>query len=124
MNPGVPEKRRFARLSFKVLVKWKKIMSNPGIPPNNLDTVRDISRGGVYITVSQKIELGDILSLQIKLSPKVNILAKGRVAWVEEPNGLNFNKGYQLNAGIEFLDMNEEDKKELADFILNSFMNR
>jgi len=121
MDSGIPERRKFARLDIRALVKWEKITSE-GNSTNDLDTIRNVSRGGICITVSRKLQKGDTLSIQIKLPNQENLLTKGIVVWVKEADTSDIDKKPEFDIGVEFLDMNDKDREELNHFLFNSFI--
>ena len=122
MDLGASEKRRFARLDIKALVKWEKITPDGNSTLNDLDTMRNVSRGGIRLTVSRKLQKGDMLSVSIKLPAQKNISVKGRVVWIKEINPSTLAKNPEFDIGVEFIDIKEKDREVLNHFLFNSFM--
>ena len=122
MDLGASEKRRFARLDIKALVKWEKITPDGDSTLNDLDTMRNVSRGGIRLTVSRKLQKGDMLSVSIKLPAQKNISVKGRVVWIKEINLSTLAKNPEFDIGVEFIDIKEKDREVLNHFLFNSFM--
>lgn len=110
------EKRRYPRLDINVDIEWKKI-SAAATDAVIKGVSKNISEGGICLLVYEKLNTGDILSLDIKLPSGKMIRSRGKVAWIKEFEiiGQKIEKGY--DAGIELVDVNEEDKKVLKEFV-------
>jgi len=75
--------------------------------------IKDICIYGVCIFVSQAIELGANLCLDIFLfGDNAPIKAKGKVIWKKRGGDLGY-----FNVGIEFIEINDEHKKILSEHI-------
>ena len=114
----MPEKRKFVRLDMKVLVKWKRI---PEQTPSSADVMRNISRGGICLTVSETILKGDHLSLQIKLPTQKVITVTSEVVWIKDISADNLDNRMEYDIGCEFLDLRKEDMQELEQFVFEAF---
>ena len=86
----------------------------------NTGKTMDISAGGIRLILREGIKIGDILEVDMELGGDRSIHAKGRVAWVDKfkPGGWHEETGYE--GGVEFIDMNEATRKELARFVMQS----
>ncbi|MFH0877006.1 MAG: PilZ domain-containing protein [Candidatus Omnitrophota bacterium] len=117
----IDERRKFVRLGVNVKVNWQK----PAPPPPILDQenlTKNISEGGICLTANEKLNTGELLLLDIELPNRRFIRAKGRVAWVHE-----FDiraKGKRYDVGIEFLEIQPQDREEIKKFMFDLFPRR
>ncbi|MCM8756761.1 MAG: PilZ domain-containing protein [Candidatus Omnitrophica bacterium] len=82
-----------------------------------LANTKNISGGGVCITVNEKIEKGTILFLKINLPEKDNsIEAKGKVMWCAEFISSAL-KEPRYDLGIEFVDIKEVDRQKVFQYV-------
>jgi len=116
----MPEKRKFVRLNIKILAKWKKITGTPDTKLNNLDIIRNISRGGICLNMHKKLKIGDKLLLEIKLPTKKIIKAKGKVVWIKDMGILDLEREEEYEVGVEFSEMCNEDRQEINKFLFES----
>ncbi|HSI04264.1 MAG TPA: PilZ domain-containing protein [Myxococcota bacterium] len=75
----------------------------------------DVSIGGAFLRSDLLLELGDQLEMAIPLPEQDPVRALGRVVWVTRDPRVKGNAGM----GIEFVDMTEDDRVRLADFLRN-----
>ena len=54
MGLGAFERRKFARLDIKTLVKWEKITPDGNSALNDLDMMRNVSRGAWLVIISKR----------------------------------------------------------------------
>ncbi|RLG13300.1 hypothetical protein DRN69_05815 [Candidatus Pacearchaeota archaeon] len=113
------EKRKFARLPIKILVRWKKLTSDKQW--DSIDVLRNISRGGICITTSCLLKKGEVIDLEIRLPTRETVKSQGKVNWVKEANLYDLSKNLEFETGIEFLDIKPEDRERLSKFILEFF---
>ncbi len=114
------ERRKFVRLNTNVDVKWAKITPDKEGATGDLSKTKNISGGGICLTVYGKnVDIGDILDMEIDLPTKKTIKVRGRVAWVGEFEivGGRHEKNYDL--GVEFLEIDEEDRIEINQFVFS-----
>ena len=110
------DRRRFVRLNADVPVKYS-------LPKNSYDLkitkAKNISAGGICVTLNEKLASDTKISLEICLpTPNRHIVARGKVAWVEEEVKSNNKEGTRcFNVGIEFKEMSPEDRDALFHFI-------
>ncbi len=74
----------------------------------------DVSIGGAFLRSDLLLELGDQLEMAIPIPAQDPVRALGRVVWVTRDPRI---KGAGM--GIEFVDMTEDDRQRLADFLRN-----
>lgn len=110
------ERRRYPRLDINVDIEWKKI-SAAAANAVIKGVSKNISEGGICLLVYEKLNTGDILSLDIKLPSGRMIHSRGKVAWIREFEIIGQETERSYDAGIELIDVNEEDKKVLREFV-------
>ena len=116
------EKRRFFRLNFNTNVKWSKIPSTLGSDIQKEDVTRNISEGGICLIVYEKVQVADMLNLEIELpGPKI-IYAIGRIAWLKEFEIISTHKNNErYDIGVEFIDIRSEDREDIKRFVFTPF---
>lgn len=67
----------------------------------------DLSQGGAFLRSELFFEVGEVLELQIEVTPSVRVSARGRVVRVSRAEGA-------AGMGIEFLDLGAEGHRLLA----------
>lgn len=114
------ERRKFVRLNANVDVKWAKITPDKESASGDLSTTKNISGGGICLTMYGKnVDVGDLLDMEIDLPTKKTIRVKGRVAWVGEFEIVGGRHEKSYDVGIEFLEINEEDRIEISQFVFS-----
>ena len=112
------ERRRFPRLDASLGVTWQKIAEGKGYETERTDVVKNISSLGLCMIVYEKLENGEQLSLSIELPDKNVVMTTGRVIWVRS-FGLPGQKDLvNYDVGVEFLDIKQEDRRLLKQFVL------
>ena len=77
----------------------------------------DMGPGGLYVTSSQNVELGERLHLSFNLPGlTATIRAQGRVAWLNS-TGNRRKPSYPQGFGIEFTLISETEKRAIADHL-------
>lgn len=106
------ERRKHARLNLSMKVDYK-VSSTGGEQKTTLS--RDMSLGGVLLLVSEKMDAGTPLELEIYLSGEDSkpVKTRGEVIWQGELG--ERGEGY-YHTGIAFSGIVEEDKKRFAEF--------
>ncbi len=105
------EKRRASRMTSKLEVRYGDITSFIS------DYAMNISKGGMFISTKDPLKLNTLISVEFIIPDiKVPIKVKGRVSWINDPKQI---KGTNLipGMGIEFQELNDEDRKKLDNFI-------
>lgn len=88
------EQRRFSRVPFKKVVRFKP----KDFPLFASNTAQDLSQGGIRLGSSSFIPLGTMVTLQIKLADEGPVVdMQGKVVWVKY---LAHTDNYQI--GLEF----------------------
>ena len=116
------ERRKYQRLNWSVEVQWKKDFGVPGNVDGaqNTSTSKDISAGGIRLILREGVQAGDILELEIRLSADKTIQCKGKVAWVEKFVITGADEETKYEGGVQFLDMSDEVKIQINNFIFES----
>jgi len=116
-----PERRKFSRLELSVDIKYSVIGKEPLLEKQGRS--KNISPAGIYLIVDEQIELGDVLSLVIRLPEDDHpIQVKGVVRWkafVWVTDTTDTRTRWDL--GIEFIDINEDDRQKISKFVFVSF---
>jgi len=99
------ERRRFRRIDRDFITYYRRLESASELAQASL--ARNISSGGVLVTLDEEVRIGDRLSLELLLSPDAPPLnAIGHVAHVGADG-----------VGIEFERCDEPDRKRLERFL-------
>lgn len=115
-------KREFARLNLNVRVDWRKIDDTVDVLGKFPDATRNISAGGLCLSMDEELQVGDELQLRMELPPKKIINAKGKVVWISEfeVDKRGYKKMY--NTGIKFIEIRDEDREEINEFVLAALL--
>jgi len=109
-----PERRQQPRINTAMSVRYRGIRQTDDSVVNAIS--KDISAGGVRLLVNEFISVFTRLVLEIAVpsAPKP-IRAVSKIAWI-------YKKPYgeQYEIGAQFMDMSEEDKKDVFSFIERS----
>lgn len=113
-KPVVPERRESPRVNTAMSVQYRGIRQTDDSVVGAI--ARDISVGGIRLLVNEFVSVFTRLVLEVALpsSPKpVTVISK--VAWVRKrPHG------EQYEVGMQFMDIAEEDRRDISDFIEKS----
>lgn len=99
MYAGI-ERRIFHRIEGEIAVRYRQVDSKEGCSV----TTKNISAGGMRISLLKKIEPGTVLDLEIfRGRSNASSRCRGRIMWVQRlPLAKNKGKKY-FEAGIEFI---------------------
>ncbi|MCM8773708.1 MAG: PilZ domain-containing protein [Candidatus Omnitrophica bacterium] len=113
---SIKERRKSARLITSGDVEYSVIGK---LDIKELANTKNISAGGVCITVNERIEKGTILFLKINLPEKdTPIEAKGKVMWCAEfISSALIEPRYDL--GIEFVEIKEVDRQAIFQYVFD-----
>ena len=75
----------------------------------------NISEGGIFVATHFPLPIGTEVNLNFTLPDGHIVQAKGRVKWIREYNVLNEEQTPGM--GIQFIELSEEDKKAIEQFI-------
>lgn len=114
MMPYVNERRKAARVNARVPLQFKDIQRP--IETYTGTITKDISGGGVRFLSNEFLSIFTRLLVEVSVPTFSRpIKAISKVAWIQKVPRSN-----QYEVGVQFLDMTEEDKKQLASFISKS----
>ena len=114
------ERRKFSRLNLSVDVRWDKMTGGLEAASENKGAAKNISAGGICLILNDKVKVGDLLEMDIKLSKEKSVKAKGRVVWIEPYNIIGAENEMGYEGGIEFLDMSDETRNEINHWIFRA----
>lgn len=107
MEVKTPEKRRFPRFKFKTPIRFQV----RGLPKFVNSLTEDIGLGGLSLTTNEF--LAPLTNVMLEFDIWSHFLTPvGRVAWVSP---LGHSNRYRL--GIEFIELEPEQKNRLKDFL-------
>ena len=114
MLPYVKERRRHPRVNARLPLQYKDIQRPIEAYSGTLS--RDVSEGGVRFLSNEFLSVFTRLLLEVSI-PSLSrpVKAISKVAWIQKVPRSN-----QYNVGVQFMDMTEEDKKQLASFVTKS----
>jgi c-di-GMP-binding flagellar brake protein YcgR len=112
------DRRRFPRLDASLGVTWYKVSETKGYESARSDVAKNISSLGLCMIVYEKLEVGEQLSLTIELPDKNVVLTTGRVSWIRAFQLSGRDAPVNYDVGIEFLDIKQEDRRILKQFVL------
>lgn len=115
------ERRKFIRLDINVIVKWKKIYDG-ALKDQNIN--KDVSEDGICLILDERLQIADKLQIELILPTKKTINLIGKVSWVRQYGVVAENHKRNYDTGIEFIDIAEEDRKEIAQFIFGTINNQ
>ena len=119
------ERRKYQRLKWSVEVHWKKDFDGPNSAggrqnTENTSVSKDISAGGIRLILREGIQAGDILEMEIRLGPDKTIQCRGKVAWVEKFVITGAEEQTKCEGGVQFLDISEDTRIQINNFIFES----
>lgn len=77
----------------------------------------NISATGICIFINEEIESNSLLLVTIYLlDGSTPIETKGKIAWIRPSSFLNMQDRKHFDAGIEFVEITEEDRKRLVHY--------
>lgn len=116
------EKRRFVRLGLNADINWRKIQGAYGGPVEEEGGLaKNISCQGICLIVYQKLNIGDVLDLNIELAPGKLIRARARVSWVNEFDFIGkTTEEKKYDVGLEFINLSEQEMMEIERLIIDS----
>jgi c-di-GMP-binding flagellar brake protein YcgR len=114
MLPYVKEKRRYPRVNARLPLQYKDIQRPIETYSGTLS--RDVSEGGIRFVSNEFLSIFTRLLLEVSI-PSLSrpLKAISKVSWIQKAPLSN-----QYNVGVQFMDMAEEDKNQLASFVAKS----
>ena len=105
------EKRRFIRANFPC----KIVISTPSQHVIVTHT-ENIGAGGIRVIIDEKLDISSMVGLDIHLSNDL-IKSKARIVWVVEAGDSSHDRPLRYDTGIEFYEINEDDRKIINNFV-------
>ena len=106
------EKRRFIRFEISLKVNYT-IQKEPRIEKTGV--TKDVTVGGIQLLTNEQLEIGSKLELKMFLPTALNpVHLAGIVLWSKETAS---NTGHSYNTGIEFGDIEEDNKSTFLKFL-------
>ena len=110
------ERRRFPRFPSS-LVEYFPI--EEGITSIKTSFTENICPVGISLLVDEEIKINTLLSLKIYLPGSKDVIeAKGRVVWTRLSSFLSREKRKHYDLGIEFVEIDESDRKRIWQYVL------
>ena len=114
MMPYVKERRKAPRVNARLPLQFKDIQRP--IETYSGTLTKDISGGGVRFISNEFLSIFTRLLLEVSVPTFSRpIKAISKVAWIQK-----VPRSSQYEVGVQFLDMTEEDKRQLGSFISKS----
>ncbi len=113
------EKRRFVRVDWPIVVKYKTIEE-----PYTEDQIvgKDICEGGISFTVYERLTKGVKLELEIYAPfDSLPIFAKGDIVWIKR---ISEEHAKTFEVGISFFYIDPHDHKRLKMYIEKELSNK
>lgn len=110
------ERRRFLRVNTGMPVKYT---IPAGSKNHNPTKSKNISAGGICITINEKLPPKSLLDLEIDLPDSAKpLVVRGEVMWTKEETGDANAQGIRrFSVGVEFKEILSRDPKRLVKFI-------
>jgi c-di-GMP-binding flagellar brake protein YcgR len=107
------EKREHLRFDSRIPMRYRRIETN--IQEFKGSLMRNISEGGLMMSIYEFLPLNSKLAMEIPLVPgKRPIQEVCRVAWIAKAAF-----GEQYRVGAEFLNLNQAEGEQIAGFIFD-----
>jgi len=111
------ERRKCTRFPVRAEIEYQELVSASA--ELLVTASRNISAGGVCVVTFREFSVGTELGLRLKLpDAKKAVTVRGRVAWSKELGIGDKKLGGVYEAGIEFIQINEEDKKRIDEYVV------
>lgn len=105
--------RKFVRIPSNLIVKIRnRAMTEE--TRHDLDLIKNISKGGVFIETTMPFQLGSVVEMEFRM-PENNqmVRAKGIVRWRNDGS----IQGQPVGMGVEFYTLSAIDKKAISEFV-------
>lgn len=109
------ERREFPRLKVNINVDYTVVATDS---PRHRYLSRNISGGGICVTVDEPLEIGVYLYLVMLLPDnKTPISSLGRVAWREKISPLDSGQKMSYDVGVEFIDIEKSEQERITRYV-------
>lgn len=112
------ERRQSVRLEIPLEIKYT---CAPAYSHNHHSLTRNISQGGVQLLIYEKLNVGDIINLELSLpQPEHPVIGRGEIVWLKDATSEgNGEQKRAFVAGIKFIELKLKDEERLSAFIYN-----
>lgn len=118
------ELRKYPRVIIKVVVDYEDnelmrlLVDYPESEAYLFDYSTNFSEGGIFLKTRKALQLGTIINFDFSLPDTAKIYhVKAKVVWKNTDNGPIKELGQGV--GIEFIDMENGTRQEIANFVKN-----
>jgi uncharacterized protein (TIGR02266 family) len=118
------ELRKYPRVIIKVVVDYEDeelmrlLVDSPDSEAYLFDYSTNFSEGGIFLKTAKNMELGKLINFNFSLPDTAKVYhVKGKVVWKNTESGPIKELG--RGVGIEFIDMENATREEIANFVKN-----
>jgi len=105
------EKRLFSRADFAC----KIIVTAP--PLTLISRTENISKGGMRVILAKRLEVLDMVDLELSLKRDKIIRCKGKVIWVKEKAPSAEAQSVMFDTGIQFIGISHSDRDYIGEVV-------
>ena len=112
MTEGKREKRKYLRIDISLLLEYRPVKTELY---RNKSIAENISEGGLLLSLPDRFEKGDVLSVKLALPSAAegqHVSALVKVAWTKFDNRRNV-----YNTGVCFVDISEDSLKRVKEYV-------
>lgn len=114
------EKRKFFRLDVSTEVHWTKSPSLSEPPLSSTNSSLNISPLGICLLLYDRLNEGDVLSLEIVLPTGTVVKCRGQVRWIKEFELAGHRRRLVYDVGLELLDPGTHVREALKKFLMDA----
>ena len=109
------DRRKFPRVHYKCVIRLRKKDSSKTLATNT----ENIGAGGICVILDEDLGLFQGVNLEIDLENGLpsNIKCSGTIVWVIKKRDISKKGRAQYDTGIEFVDIDEESAKRVAEIV-------
>lgn len=109
------EKRRFVRLDVRVKVDYEIVQS----PQEKFKSfTKNLSQGGICLFLDNYLKKDTLLDLKLHVPDQTQPLeATGKIVWIDTFKIGDKDAKEHFEAGIEFVDISQEDKDKIGKYV-------
>lgn len=109
------EKRRFVRLDVRVNVEYE-IVQAPEAKFKSF--TKNLSQGGICLFLDSFLKKDTLLDLKLHIPERSKPLeATGKIVWIETFKIGDKDAKEHFEAGVEFVDISDDDKNMIAKYV-------
>ena len=117
-EPKKSQKRRFVRLEVVLPIKYRKYTGNPSFHGSfNVGRTRDLSIGGVKMSVSKPIPAGTKLDMELELGDDIRPYIIGKVLGGEDKVSDGISRRVEK---VSFIEVDPEAQDMMMKFIFEN----